>query len=319
MATPNSIPTQINYFQLSTYAEAADWIKQRLPAELSAVQVGIICGSGLGGLADALQSPLKEFHYKDIPNFAESTGHAGKLVFGKLGGKTVMCMVGRFHAYEGHSLLRTVFPVRVMKLLGVETLIVTNAAGGLNPAYNVGDVVFLQDHISLPGMAGLSPLIGPNLEEFGPRFPATADAYDFGLRVAAFRAAQRVPGLTADGASAVHEGVYCMVAGPSYETRAEARLLRGAFGADCVGMSTVPEVLAARHAGIRVLGISLITNHVNQSVGRSAAAVAASNGPAIPDPDVPPAGLVNHQEVLVASDKRSRDMQDLVKNIVELI
>ncbi|KAI9342628.1 nucleoside phosphorylase domain-containing protein [Obelidium mucronatum] len=317
MCTPNQVPPNIDYFSLETYAKAADWIKNKLPPGMKTVEVGIICGSGLGGLAATLEAPRVEFEYKDIPNFAVSTvsGHAGKLVFGYLSGKATVCMVGRKHAYEGHSLLRTVFPVRVMKLIGVHTMLITNAAGGLNPAFNVADIMVIQDHISVPGLAGLSPLVGPNMDSFGPRFPPTSDAYDYDLRLVAFKASQEV-GIPPE---CMQEGVYCMVAGPSYESRAEARYLRN-IGGDCVGMSTVPEVIIARHAGMRVLGLSLITNHVNQSTGKSAklevfdAAAAHSL-----NKDVHDTNLVNHAEVLETSDKRSKDMQQLVKIIVKLM
>ncbi|KAJ3290941.1 hypothetical protein HDU79_002855 [Rhizoclosmatium sp. JEL0117] len=345
MATPNSLPpANIDYFSDETYQAAASYIQSRLPDGLSTIQVGIICGSGLGGLAETLEEPRLELEYKDIPNFALSTvsGHVGKLVFGTLSGKATVCMVGRKHAYEGHSLLRTVFPVRVMKLLGVETVIVTNAAGGLNQDFQVADIMVIQDHIQLPGMAGLNALVGPNLDSFGPRFPPVSDAYDYELRVAAFKAAKMV-GIPEE---CMHEGIYCMVAGPSYESRAEARFLRS-IGGDSVGMSTVPEVIVARHAGMRVLGLSLITNHVNQSYGKNAKAEAyAEQGKVIKTTTTTAstttngvtttvktittvtAGnvqqeaetiLVNHQEVLETSAKRSNDMQALVRTIVRIM
>ncbi|KAJ3413649.1 hypothetical protein HDV05_007717 [Chytridiales sp. JEL 0842] len=316
MATPNS-QSQINYFTESTYKQSVDYLVSKLPQNLQKIQVGIICGSGLGGLAETLEGPLVEIEYKDIPNFAVSTvaGHAGKLVFGFLSGKPTVCMVGRKHAYEGHSLLRTVFPIRIMALLGAHTIMVTNAAGSLNPGFAVGDVMVIEDHIAIPGLAGLNALIGPNVDCFGPRFPATSDAYDFELRVLAFKAAKEV-GIPE---ACMREGIYCFVAGPSYETRAEARFLRNA-GGDCVGMSTVPEVIVARHAGLRVVGLSLISNVVNQSYGKSAKAVI--------HPDFVPANAVdakvdeikaNHEEVLAASVARSKDLQSLVRKMVELM
>jgi purine-nucleoside phosphorylase len=202
-----------------------------------------------------------------------------------------------------------------MALLGVHTLLVTNAAGGLNPGFAVGDVMVIEDHISFPGVAGLNALIGPNLDRFGPRFPAVSDAYDFDLRVLAFKAAKEV-GLPS---SVIREGVYCFVAGPSFETRAEARYLRNA-GGDCVGMSTVPEVIIARHAGLRVLGLSLITNQVNQSYGKSAkAAVHPDFVPAHTSDAAQDEIKANHEEVLATSAARSNDMQALVKKIVEFM
>jgi len=186
-------------------------------------------------------------------------GHAGKLVFGHLGESNMptVFMVGRYHFYEGHTLQHCTFPVRVMKVLGVEWLIVTNACGSLNPEHKVGDIAVLNDHLSVPGMSGFNPLIGANLDSFGPRFPAVSDAYTYALRRIAFEAAFSIGWAEDD----IREGVYAFVAGPSYETRAEARQL-AAMGADVVGMSTVPEVIVARHSGIKVLGLSLITNAV---------------------------------------------------------
>ncbi|KAI8611670.1 nucleoside phosphorylase domain-containing protein [Chytriomyces sp. MP71] len=315
MATPNQVPPAIDYFNLETYSTSANWLKSHLPEGMKQPEVLVICGSGLGGLADTLDAPRVEFEYKDIPNFAVSTvaGHVGKLVFGYLSGKLTVCMVGRKHAYEGHSLLRTVFPIRVARLLGTQTLLVTNAAGGLNTAFNVADIMVIEDHVCLPGLAGLSALVGPNLDAFGPRFPPTSDAYDYALRVLAFRASREV-GIPA---AAMREGVYCMVAGPSYESRAEARVLRG-FGGDAVGMSTVPEVIVARHAGMKVLGLSLITNHVNQSEGKSARSE-AFDGETTGNQSKHDDNLVNHQEVLETSAKRSKDMQQLIKTIVKLM
>ena len=165
-------------------------------------------------------------------------GHEGKLVFGMLSGQPTVCMVGRKHMYEGHASIKTAYPIRVMSLLGAKTLIVTNAVGGLNLEYKVGDIMVISDHISFPGIAGQNPLIGKNIIEFGDRFPAISDAYEFDLRVLAFRAAN----LIGIEDSVMKEGVYAYVAGPSFETRAEARFLKAA-GADVVGMSTVPEVI----------------------------------------------------------------------------
>lgn len=273
-------------------------------------EIGIICGSGLGGLVGTLKGQVKEFNYSEIPNFVASSvaGHAGKLVFGKLSGLNAVFMVGRFHFYEGHTLQQTVLPVRVMKLLGVKTLIVTNAAGGLNPSYNVGDVVIINDHLSFPGLGGQNPLIGPNLESLGPRFPPTSDAYDFELRKFVYRAARAV----SLDRKALHEGVYCFVAGPSYETKAEARFLRNS-GGDVVGMSSVPEVLVARHCGLRVLGLSLVTNRVAQKFEPCA-------DEELPQTEV---GLEEqvacHEEVLAASQGRAKEMQALVTAIVEEI
>jgi purine-nucleoside phosphorylase len=210
----------------------------------------IILGTGLGRLASELETEAV-IEYGDIPNFPLSTveSHAGRLLCGTLGGKKVIAMQGRFHRYEGYSLQQVTFPVRVLRALGAEVLIVSNACGGLNPLWSAGDVMLIADHINL---IGDSPLIGPNDDRLGPRFPDLSMPYDAALR-----------SLAREVASASHtglrEGVYAAVAGPNLETRAEYRFLR-AIGADVVGMSTVPEVLVAIHAGMRVLGLSIITD-----------------------------------------------------------
>jgi len=210
----------------------------------------IILGTGLGRLAaDIDVSAVIE--YAELPGFPLSTveSHAGRLLCGTLGGKRVVAMQGRFHRYEGYSLQQVTFPVRVLHALGADTLIVSNACGGLNPLWSAGDLMLLADHINL---LGDSPLIGPNDDRLGPRFPDLSQPYDAGLRALAREVAAkaRVP---------LREGVYVAVAGPNLETRAEYRFLR-AIGADVVGMSTVPEVLVAVHAGMRVLGFSIITD-----------------------------------------------------------
>ena len=195
--------------------------------------------------------------YADIPGFPRAgvEGHANRLVLGNLAGQPVAAMQGRAHFYEGYSAQELAFPVRVLAALGVGTLVVSNAAGGLNPHFEAGDLMLIRDHIFLPGLAGQNPLRGPNDDGLGPRFPDMTDAYDAGLRQIA-RSTAVEQGLV------IREGIYVMVSGPSYETPAECRFLRG-IGADAVGMSTCPEVVAARHLGLRVLGISLITNVLN--------------------------------------------------------
>ncbi len=216
--------------------------------------VAMILGSGLGDMADEI-GDATAIPYAEIPHFARSSvpGHAGRLVIGMLEDQPVVAMQGRFHFYEGYSLQVVTLPVRVMYRLGAHTLIVTNAAGGVNAAYHPGDFMVIGDHINIPGMAGLNPLMGPNDERFGARFPPLAGAYDATLRALARSVAATQPETT------LHEGVYVMVTGPSYETSAELRLLH-VLGADAVGMSTVPEVVVARHMNMRVLGLSLITN-----------------------------------------------------------
>lgn len=216
--------------------------------------VALILGSGLGDLGTELRNATA-IPYAEIPHFARSTviGHEGRLLLGELEEVAVVAMQGRFHFYEGYPLAQITLPVRVMHLLGAHTLIVTNAAGGVNPAYRVGDFMLIHDHISIPGLAGANPLLGPNDERLGERFPAIAHAYDAELRALARSVAASWPEIT------LHEGIYTMVGGPSYETGAELKFLRF-IGTDAVGMSTVPEVIVAKHMGMRVLGLSLITN-----------------------------------------------------------
>ncbi|NXC39737.1 PNPH phosphorylase, partial [Penelope pileata] len=241
------------------YKETADWLRARTA---QCPKIAIICGSGLGDLADVLDNK-EAFPYEDIPHFPQSTvaGHVGRLVFGELGGQPCVCMQGRFHFYEGYSISTVTFPIRVFFLLGVEVLIVTNAAGGLNHHFQVGDIMLIRDHIGMFGVGGQNPLRGPNDERFGVRFPCMADAYEHHLLSLAMQSAQELGflGFTRDG-------VYCMLPGPCYETIAECRMLQ-ALGADAVGMSTVPEVIVARHCGLRVLGLSLITNKAATSYG----------------------------------------------------
>jgi purine-nucleoside phosphorylase len=239
-------------------AEAADAIRQLGALEPT---VALILGSGLGDLADEISAPVI-VPFAQIPNFPISTvmGHTGTLVVGTLEGTPVVAMRGRVHFYEGYSLREVTFPVRVMRRLGADVLVVTNAAGGLNEEFVTGDLMLLSDHLNLMGMAGQSPLIGPNEPELGVRFLDMLNAYDPALRAAAHRAA-------AEHGFAVREGVYAMVGGPAYETLAEIRFLQRG-GADAVGMSTIPEVIVARHEGMRVLGISAITD---MAVGNAAA------------------------------------------------
>lgn len=212
--------------------------------------IGLILGSGLGPIAELIEDP--EFYpYEDLPNFPVSTteGHKGRLVLGKLEGKTIIAMEGRFHYYEGYSMEEVTFPVRVMKLLGINTLIVTNAAGAINTNFNPGDLMIIKDHINL---SGNNPLIGKNLDTFGTRFPDMTNAYNS-------KYINKIKDLAKSLNIELQEGVYAMMNGPSYETPAEIKML-STLGADAVGMSTVPEVIIANHSKIKVIGISCLTN-----------------------------------------------------------
>ncbi len=238
------------FFTRKEFAEAADFIRSRTEHEPT---IGLILGTGLNPLAEEIQAATV-IPYSEVPHFPAATieGHVGRLIIGELEGQKILVMQGRAHYYEGYSPQHIVLPIRAMQLLGIDILMVTNAAGGLNPAFRAGDLMLITDHINLVGMAGLNPLRGPNDPELGPRFVDMSQAYDLKLRGMALGVAQDL-GIT------LHQGVYVCLAGPSFETPADLRFLR-LIGADAVGMSTVPEVNVARHAGMRVLGISGISN-----------------------------------------------------------
>ncbi|GAA5825202.1 hypothetical protein JCM11251_006141 [Rhodosporidiobolus azoricus] len=307
------------------FTQAVIDIRSKLPKELRTPKVSIVCGSGLQGLGEILQDRV-EVPYSEIEGFGESTvrGHQSALAFGFLGKNRVpvVCQLGRFHAYEGFPMETVVYPMRIMKLLGCTIAILTNAAGGLNPEGTVGTIMPIVDHISLPSLTSWNPLIGANRETLGPRFPPMSDAYDFPLRRLAYLAAHdlQLPKGT------LKEGVYAWVAGPTYETRAEQRFLRAA-GADVVGMSTVPEVIAARHAGLRVLVLSLVTNIVASApyeyaeeaveaelAGKKEEFAKAQEAKRKSEAKEE---VASHQEVLDVSAKRADDIRALVERIVE--
>jgi purine-nucleoside phosphorylase len=253
----------------------------------STPKIGIILGTGLGALVNEISKEI-QIEYDKIPNFPISTveSHAGRLIFGKLGGKDVVAMQGRFHFYEGYDMIEVTFPVRVMKELGVQILIVSNAAGGLNPQYSVGELVLITDHINFQGQ---NPLIGKNDQTLGARFPDMYNCYDKELRNLTEQTAleERIP---------LQKGVYIGVTGPNLETAAEYRFLR-IIGGDLVGMSTVPEVIAARHQGTRVLGFSLVTDM----------GLADAHEPC------------SHEKIVAAANKAEPKLTKLVKKIVEKI
>jgi purine-nucleoside phosphorylase len=213
-------------------------------------EIAIVLGTGLGGLVKEIEIEFA-IPYSEIPNFPVSTveGHKGQLIFGTLGGKKVIAMQGRFHHYEGYGLKEVTFPVRVMKAMGIKTLFVSNASGGLNPGFKVGDVMMISDHIN---MFGDNPLMGPNVKELGPRFPDMSQPYNLALRQAARK-------IAASHGIELKEGIYVGVAGPTFETPAEYKMFR-ILGGDAIGMSTVPEVIVARHMDMDVFGISIITD-----------------------------------------------------------
>ncbi len=265
---------------------AADYIRARTQYK---PRVGLVLGSGLNSLADTIESP-DIIPTGDIPNWPVSTvpGHVGRLIIGNLEGQAVLVLQGRTHFYEGYPFDRITLPVRVMAELGIGIYMVTNAAGGLNPDYEPGDLMLIRDHLNFPGLAGNNPLRGPNDESLGPRFPDMTAAYDPKLRALARRVGEEA-GIT------LREGVYAYVGGPSFETPAELRFLQMA-GGDAVGMSTAPEVVVARHAGIRVLGISTISNM------------------ALPDP--PPGLTQNHEEVLEMGQRAVPRLITVVRGVL---
>jgi purine-nucleoside phosphorylase len=264
--------------------EAKGVIQKRWPQK---PRVGIILGTGLGGLAADIQQAAA-LPYEEIPHFPKSTvvTHKGQLICGRLGGNPVVAMEGRFHAYEGYSLKQITFPVRVMRALGCEILIVSNACGGINPQYAKGDLMLIEDHINLMGD---NPLIGPNDERLGPRFPDMCFVYDRDLLVKAQQVAL-------EEGMACHKGVYVAVPGPNLETRAEYRFLR-TIGADVVGMSTVPEAIVAVHAGLRTLGISVVTDIC------------------LPDALQP----VSLAEIIATANQAEKKLRVLVRRVVESI
>jgi len=244
-----------NNMQLSL--ELIDRIAQTIRSKItSRPRIGLILGTGLGGVAEKIQNQTV-IPYQELPDWPVSTvmGHTGQLVIGDLEGQPVLAMQGRIHYYEGYSMQQVTLPVRVMQRLGTEILIVTNAAGAIHPDFVPGDLMLITDNLNLAGMSGLNPLIGPNLDEFGPRFPDMSQAYDRQLCALARKVAS-------ENKLLLREGVYAGLSGPSFESPADLRFLRIA-GADAVGMSTVSEVIVARHGGTRVLGFSGISNKAN--------------------------------------------------------
>ncbi|MDO5022926.1 MAG: purine-nucleoside phosphorylase [Eubacteriales bacterium] len=268
---------------MQKYKQAADYI-EKLAGK---AEIGLVLGSGLGGYEQRLEKPVF-IPYKDIPGFPISTvqGHKGQLAIGNYLGKKIIILCGRFHYYEGYSLQEVTMYVRVMKLLGVKTLLLSNAAGGVNRSFNPGDLMLIKDYINL---SGNNPLIGKNEDDFGPRFPDMTNAFDSSLRGIAKEQAAKL-GIN------LKEGVYAQFSGPSYESPAEIKMA-GILGADAVGMSTVPETIVARHCGIRVLGISAITNMAAGITGQA----------------------ISHKEVMDTGKQVTESFSKLMDAIIEKI
>lgn len=274
-----------SYFTLEQIDRVADFVRTKISVQ---PKVGIILGSGLNDLAASVEKAVI-IPFSEIPDWPVSTvvGHVGRLVIGELEGQPVFVMQGRVHFYEGYSMAQVTLPVRVMQRLGIKMLIVTNAAGGVHPEFVPGDVMLISDNLNLVGMAGMNPLMGPNLDELGPRFPDMSRAYDRKLMETARRVAS-AKNLT------LREGVYCGLSGPSFESPADLRFLRVA-GADAVGMSTVPEVIVARHGGMRVLGFSGISNKANLDGST----------------------LTTHEEVIDAGKMITPKMETLIRGVLQ--
>ena len=268
---------------IDTIHLASDFVESRLGGMKP--EVGIVLGSGLGKLAETIEHPLV-IPYRDIPGFAVSTaiGHKGNFIIGKISGKTVLAMQGRIHYYEGYGMELVTLPIRVMKVIGIKYLFVSNAAGGVNFNYHVGDLMIIRDHINqLP-----NPLIGPNLDDFGPRFPDMTRPYDLELIAKAKEIAAELD-------IPVHEGVYFGGTGPTYETPSEYKYIR-IIGGDVTGMSTIPEVIVARHSGIRVFGMSVITNEAHD--------------------DYAPDYMNDGHDVVVAADAAADKMSSIFEKLI---
>jgi len=286
---PQTTNAEIDYMSFDRISTTVQFLEKRTHYR---PKISIICGSGLAGLADLLESP-DIFDYADIPNFPISTvpGHKSRMLFGKLNNIEVMLMQGRFHHYEGYPMQLCGMPIRVMKLFGIENLIITNAAGGLNPEFKAGDIMMIRDHINLPGFTGAHPLKGPNDHRFGGRFFALNNCYD-----RRFRKMGRDVAVEIGMGQSFHEGVYTMLGGPNFETVAELRMLK-TCGVDAVGMSTIPEVLVACHCGMSVFAFSLITNEciVDEHSSESA----------------------NHEEVIQTAKEKEKTLRLFVSRVIE--
>lgn len=292
----------------SNYVDSYKYLQDRLPDCLKEIKMAIVCGSGLNNLANNIQGEKKVFDYKEIPGFAQSTviGHSGKLVFGFLSEVPVVCMVGRFHFYEGHSAQKVSFPIRIFKMFGAKVLFLTNAAGGLNPNFKTGDLMIIRDHISFLNFTGSNPLIGKNLDVFGERFPPMLNTYSHRLSHMFVKAANECQ------CQDLKEGTYICLSGPSYETPAEARFF-STIG-DVVGMSTAPEATVASHCGLEVVGISLVTNMVNKE-----RALSAFKSPEELEAESYKSPTISHLEVIEVGNKKAKILEKIVGKFVEML
>lgn len=289
--------TTSNSFYLKQIDEAVTFIRSRSSESYQTPSFAIVCGSGLGDLGNRLEDPI-EVEYSEIPGFPVSTvpGHHGKLVFGLMKGIVTVCMVGRFHFYEGYDLKSVTLPIRVLSRLGVKTLLLTNAAGGVDKSFQIGDVMAIEDHISFPNLSGINALSGPNLEDFGQRFTSLTRIYQSNT----FDLLKKAAEMAGHKSDFIKKGVYVSVGGPTYETPAEIRMMR-LIGGSAVGMSTVPEVTVAAHCGIeRILAFSLITNRCISHLEDDIAAP-------------------THAEVLESSKMRVEQLEKIVENLAELL
>jgi len=315
--------TSTPVFNLSALLDATRaTLKSTVPANLISPRVGIVCGSGLSTLAEKSMRDIVYVPYSELKGFGESTvqGHKSILAFGLIGsgqGVPAVAMLGRFHPYEGHSMRTVIYPIRVMARLGVKNIIITNAAGALNPDFAVGTIVAIRDHIALPSLTGFNPLLGliayppPH-----PRFLPLSNAHSRSLRRLAFLAAHQLS--FASTGSTLAEGTYAWVSGPTYETAAEGRFLRAA-GGDVVGMSTIPEVVAAREEGLEVLVLSLVTNKVVLSAGSSSVQEEVEAELAGRPLEKVVQEVVSHEEVLRVGQEKAEVMRQLVELIIDMI
>ncbi|KAJ1664455.1 Purine nucleoside phosphorylase [Coemansia sp. RSA 1813] len=313
-------PRPVETIPHSVYESAANYVRTKLKGR-ELPQIGLICGKTLQGLADKLEGEIVDIPHTEIPGFVSSTvlKSTGRLVFGEISGTPVVCIVGRCHYYEGYSMKHITFPIRMLSLIGVKTLIITTAVSGVASDLDLGDITVIKDHISLPTLAGLNPLIGPNFAQLGPRMPSMYNAYTFNMRKLAFKVLLSDQELQKRGVR-MREAIYCHTTGPSFETRAECFALRS-LGAEVIGTSIVPDIIVAHHSGLDVLCLGLVTNVVAKGDEPCAeeaarAALAGTKAPKPKDVDADDDILARKGSVKKGS-QRAADLNLLVKRMVE--